>query len=381
MFGSIKGKFKRWQEAGLISEEQSVAILAFEKERKSGKLIKDMTNVGIFAVLLGVASLVASNWSDIPPNLKLAGHFILNILVAGFMLRIDGVKHPVIKDACVLLLFGLFLTFIALIGQVYQLSGDIYLTLLVWLGLCTPFVWYFGRTYTVAVPWLGFTVCVLFVNAMNYIDHYREYGYEEIIATLYIFFLPTALILASRLHWLRRYRPGFAESFYRIGLYLPIIIANIALLLLYLGGSEITRSTIPVIIMGVGLLAIFFIFRPQKGDESATDLWYYLLVSHIIIMVPFALPDLESGVASAILFILYWFFIAWLGARMHSSLLMDWAIRLVILRLFIVYLEVFGSMMHTGLSLLVSGAILLVILRFHKRIMAVGRKLVNYEIG
>ena len=38
MFGSLKRKFTRWQEAGLISEEQSAAILTFEKELKSGKL-------------------------------------------------------------------------------------------------------------------------------------------------------------------------------------------------------------------------------------------------------------------------------------------------------------------------------------------------------
>jgi uncharacterized membrane protein len=74
MFGSLKRKFTRWQEAGLISEEQSAAILAFEKERKSGKLVKDLGTVGIIAILLGVVSLVASNWAALTDEIKLIGH-------------------------------------------------------------------------------------------------------------------------------------------------------------------------------------------------------------------------------------------------------------------------------------------------------------------
>jgi hypothetical protein len=53
----------------------------------------------------------------------------------------------------------------------------------------------------------------------------------------------------------------------------------------------------------------------------------------------------------------------------------------VILRLFIVYIEVFGSMALQGVGLIISGISLLIILRYLNRIVAVGRKLVNYEIG
>lgn len=392
MFGGIKRKFKRWEDAGLITQAQSVAILAFEKERKSGKLIKDLTNVGIFAVLLGVASLVASNWTDIPPNLKLAGHFILNILVAGFMLRIDGVKHPVIKDACLLLLFGLFLTFIALIGQVYQLHGEMHVTLLLWLAICTPFLWYFGRTYTVAVPWLLALLAAVFMA----LDHYVGYGNRflgmdwqdqqnlfDTIMCLLCFYLPMILILVSRLPILNRQRPGFVQTFYRLGLVLTVLFANIALLTLY---DDFLRDnyyqTKQIVFMALGLLIIFGVFRPQsKTDEEATALWYFLLVSGVIMMLPFVVTGFESGVLSAALFIVYWIFMAWIGALLHSSTLTDWAIRLVILRLFIVYLEVFGSMVMTGFGLIISGILLLVALRYLNRIVAVGRKLVNYEIG
>ena len=380
MFGSLKGKFKRWQDAGLISEEQSASILAFEKERKGGKLIKDLTNVGIFAILLGFASIVASNWTAIPDMMKLIGHFALNLLVVAFMLRIDGVKHPVRRDACVLLLFGLFLTFIALIGQTYQLHGDLHTTLLLWLGICTPFVWFYGRTYTVAMPWLVAVLIAIHLNMVEYLD---ENDYVQIVAaTVMTFYLSPILILVSRLFWLARHRPGFVQTFYRLGIYLPAILANLSLLLFYDNFSAHQYHTVQIGLMAAGLLGIFFMFRPiSRGDETATDLWYYLLASHMMMMLPFVLPQLESGVLSAVLFIVYWIFIAWLGARMQAATLTDWAIRLVVIRLFIVYLEVFGNMLQTGFGLVASGILLLIVLRYLNRIVAVGRKLVNYEIG
>lgn len=379
MFGSLKNKFERWQDAGLVTAEQAGAILAFEKTRKSGKLVKDLTNVGILAIILGLASLVASNWNMIPDAAKLIGHFGICGALTALMLKIDGEKHPVGKDACVLLLFGSFLTFIALIGQVFQLHGDLHVTLAFWLALCTPFVWFYGRSYTVMVPWLLVLLATIYMNMLEYLD--GDHDMQIVIATVMTFYLPPILILVSRSFWLARYRPGFVQTFYRLGIILPAVLANLALLLFYENFAVSAHYTLQMALMALGLFAIFFIFRPgTRRDESATDLWYYFLVSHIVMMLPFALPQLESGVLSAALFIAYWIFIAWLGARMHAGILTDWAIRLVVLRLFIVYLEVFGSILQTGIGLIVSGILLLVVLRYLNRIVAAGRKLVNYEL-
>lgn len=381
MFGGLRRKFKRWQDAGLISEEQASTILAFERERKSGKLVKDLTNVAIFAIFLGVASLVAANWAYLPDTIKLAGHLVLNLGVAAFMLRTDGVKHPVIKDAAVLALFGFFLTFIALIGQIYQLHGDLHTTLLFWLGICTPFIWFYGRSYTVVVPWLAVLLITIFMNIFEYFDHRRDDEITLILSVMAIH-LPIILLFVARLPWLLRHRPGFVESFYRLGLFLPAIFVNIAICAFYADNRENEYFVAQMVLMAAALLLATVIFRPRsQTDEKGYDLWIYLMVSGIFIMLPFALADIESDLLSAVLFIAYWVFVAWLGARMQSALLTDWAIRLVILRLFIIYLEVFGGMMMTGFGLIFSGILLLVILRYLNRIVAVGRRLVNYEIG
>ena len=378
MFRSLGSKFKRWQDAGLITSDQTEAILAFEKEHKSGKLVKDLSNVGIFAILVGVVSLVASNWADIPPMVKLLGHFILNIAVAGFMLRQDAVKHPLIKDGLVVALFGLFLAFIALIGQVYQLHGDLHKTLLYWLIICTPFVWFYGRSYTVIGPWLVVVVVTLYLN----IDAALEYTPHRflLISSVLSLYLSPLLLLIARNDWLKNVRPGYVKSFHQIGMGLPVIFANIGIFLFYDSWRTIEHQTVQMVLMAIGLLGIFVLLRPRKGDRQATVLWYYLLFSSMLIMMPFAVPGVESGILSAILFVLYWIFLAWVGVQIHDDNLSNWAIRLVILRIFIVYLEVFGSLLTTGVGLIISGVILLVILRYLNRIVAAGRRLLNYEI-
>lgn len=380
MFGSLTGKFKRWQDAGLVSAEQASAILAFERGRKSGKLARDLSNVAIIAILLGLASLVASNWDGISDQLKLLGHFIVSAGIAALMLRIDGAQHPVKKDATLLLLFGSFLTFIALIGQVYQLHGDLHIMLTFWLTLCTPFIWFYGRSYMVAMPWLVVALLTIYMNMLEYLSD--ETALQVTLAVALTFYLPTLLVLVARLFWIVRNRPGFSASFMRAGLVLPVLFANLCLFLFYdFMPAYPQHYALQMGLMAAGLLAMVFIFRPRhRRDESAFDLWVYMLVSHMVIMLPFALPQLSSGVMAAVVFIGYWLFMAWIGARIHSSTLMDWSMRLVILRLFIVYLEVFGSMALTGVGLIISGILLLVVLRFQGRLVAMGRKMLSYEI-
>lgn len=380
MFGGLGFKFKRWREAGLMTADQAEAILTFEKNRKQGKLIKDLTNVGIFAILIGFVSLVSSNWHEIPSSIKLIGHFILNLGLAIFMVQLDEEKRPIVKDACVLGLFGLFLTFMALIGQTYQLHGDLHSTLLFWLAICTPFVWFYGRTYTVATPWLAVAIVTLYFNIGVHFD--TTPNRLLLIGSLISFYLPPLLLFFSKTDWLEKFRPGFVWTFRRLGLYLPAVLANIAIMLFYDSTREVEYQAIQIALLAIGLFGIFILFRPQrKDDQEGVNLWFYLIISSIIMMLPFVFPKIESEGLSAVLFVVYWIFLAWLGARIHVENLSNWAIRLVILRLFIVYLEMFGSLLMTGFGLIVSGIILLVVLRYLNLIVAFGRKLVSYEIS
>jgi uncharacterized membrane protein len=369
MFRGLKNTLQKWQDANLLTASQAEAIFAFEQSRKSGNLIKSLTKVAVIAILLGIASLVASNWSQIPAHIKLIIHFILNLGVMVYFFTLNPTTRPISREACLLGLFGLNLTLIALIGQTFQLHGDIHTTLILWLGISTPFLWYFGRSYLTILPWLMAVITTLYLN----IDYYASSN-TNFVAILTAFYLPILLLLIAGQSWLRIHRAGFVKSFERIGLFLPALFSYIAICSIYWGDRDFENYTLLIIGLACGLTIIFFAFRAQR------DLMMYLFLSGLFFMVPFVFPDFESDITSALLFILYSGYLAWLGARIGSNTLTDWGIRLIILRLFIVYLEVFGSMVATGFGLILSGIILLILLRNLNKITALGRKLVTYEI-
>lgn len=374
----FKKKLRNWQEANIITDDQAAAILAYERSDKQKNFTNSLTYTGIFAILLGVVSIVAANWQAISPDVKIAGHFILNLALAVFITRTDEQKHPNLKEGAVLVLFGLFLTFIALIGQTYQLHGDLHNTLLFWLGICTPFLWMYGRTYIVAGVWLIVALSTLYLNLVHYIDFHHYH--RLFLASLIGFYLPPALLLIGNSKTLRDHRPGFVTSFKEMGIYLPALFTNIAIFLFYMDTRIIEYSATHLSLIAASIIGTMVLFRPKKdatGEKKDQQyaLWLYLVVSGLIGMLPFAFPDIDGALLPALIFIGYWLFLGWLGTIFHNDHLIDWAIKLIVLRIFIVYLEVFGGLMLTGFGLIFSGIILLIVLKNLGRIVAFGRKI------
>src|SRR5690606_9578651 len=117
----LSGKLARWQHAGLLSAEQSAAILDYERRTHVGWQ-GGLAFLGVFAIVIGVLAVVASNWQAIPPWWKLGAHLALNALVALGVLR--RWERPVIAQLCLLAWYGLTLSFIGLMGQVFHLAGS-----------------------------------------------------------------------------------------------------------------------------------------------------------------------------------------------------------------------------------------------------------------
>lgn len=377
MFGEFGRKLTRWQEAGIITADQSARIEEFEREHKSGSFQKKLSRVAIFAILLGILSIIGANWQIIAAEIKLAIHFLINIALAAYIVSLDPATHGKRRDFCVFGLFGLFLTFIALIAQIYQLHGEMYQTLLFWVAICTPFIFYWGRSYIVAWPWLVITY------AVGYWAFFEATDAEHWLTTtvLSAIYIPILLLIASKSKWLTEHRPGFSEAFQRLGLIMPAVFATFATLFFY--APQGITSTIDLVIgLILGLVSILIVFRPRSHDDAPSfHLFIYLMVSYVIYTLPFVLPEeVFSRVLSAALFILYWGYMAFLGARLHLVRLMDLGIQLVMLRLFIVFLEVFGGLMLTGIGLILTGIMILMLLKNRARLVAFGQKMVRYEI-
>lgn len=121
----LSREIDEWVRGGLLDAEQGAALLHDHDRRHTGLSLSSVLAV-LAAVLLGAAvvALVAANWEAIARPLRVAMIFVL--IIAG----LSGATFAVIRNANwiaeAMLVFTLlcFGAGIALVGQMYHLSGD-----------------------------------------------------------------------------------------------------------------------------------------------------------------------------------------------------------------------------------------------------------------
>ena len=101
MWGRHK-KLKEWVTAGVLTEPQAQAIEAYEAAHKKGHFGRGLVNLSIFAILVGVLSIIASNWYKIPGEVKIGVHLLLNAGIGTFALWADKKGRDVWREGATL---------------------------------------------------------------------------------------------------------------------------------------------------------------------------------------------------------------------------------------------------------------------------------------
>ena len=70
-------KLNQWLQAGLITPAQHANILSFEAEQRqhSNGWLYSFMILGAAIIGLGIISLIAANWANIPESVKLGANF------------------------------------------------------------------------------------------------------------------------------------------------------------------------------------------------------------------------------------------------------------------------------------------------------------------
>ena len=85
-------KITTWHEAGLIDADTRDRLLAYEASHTRPLALWAVFGIGALAIGLGLVSVIAANWEDIPGQLRLAVHFALIIgALAALFLREDRI--------------------------------------------------------------------------------------------------------------------------------------------------------------------------------------------------------------------------------------------------------------------------------------------------
>lgn len=356
---ALDRKLDEWQAAGLIDAGVAAAIRAHEAEASRPIALWATIGIGLFALALGLVLIAAAGWDMIPPGMKLGVHWSMTAAAAAVVWQARRQHRPWLGEGALFLLAALVLAGIALQGQVYQVTSPVWQALAWWALLATPPIIVAGCTRLTAYGWAALLAVLALAYAAESTLSQRLW---HAVADNLPIALPPALILVALL---LRGRAG--DAF--VG---GVREAGLAFLL---GGASLAHFAWAVAVtapdaaamaarlpLGVAVAAVAALLAGRLDAGAASVVRVSLMASTVATILAVAIP--HDDVLAPRLFGAFAFFAMW-GAVAKAAYDGGWralfgiAIGMIALRLFIVYIELFGGLALTGIGLVAGGLLLI----------------------
>lgn len=365
-------KIKEWQRENVIDDVIAQRIVEYESSHSSSIALWAFGGMGAFAIIVGLISVIAANWSQVPDWMKLGVDLVACLAIAAALYwnvtRHDGHKEKLwVREMLVVLYYGFVLASMALIGQTYQLGGTVDRLLLVWTLVTIPLV-LLARGRLIALLWFTATATTYLLNMNELYDLVKHRtGFdsqfiEPFVVSLYVLG-PLVFLLISRVPWLVREREQVAEHMSRYSWLLIVIMGLLSQFLWYgnIGKRGIIDDLVAICFVATAAM-IYFI--PKLYASEARDTHKAM---RVVLAVVFALGASavlyrhRFELAGALTNLAFLFVLAWAAIKIRSIYLFNILTAFICLRIIIIYFEVFGSMLETGIGLIVGGVLTLLI--------------------
>ncbi len=164
--GRLGRDFDLWVDKGLVNRATADGLLAeFDARRSAFSVGSVLMMLAAALVASAVLMLVAANWEAIPRLARVIGIFALIWVFNGAAAYAFGRGADRIGGALLLLATASFGGGIALVGQLYNLSGDAVDTMLLWFVVTALAAFAFqSGVLTVVTGFLSWSVFVVFVT-------------------------------------------------------------------------------------------------------------------------------------------------------------------------------------------------------------------------
>ncbi|WP_285712187.1 DUF2157 domain-containing protein [Erythrobacter oryzae] len=358
-------KIAEWHAAGLIDAATRDRLAAYEAEHARPLLLWAVWGIGALAIGLGVVSVVAANWEDIPGLVRLAVHLALIAALLGLLFMREAAlaeRSPWIVEALVFVTAAMGLTFFGHLGQVYQTSSPIWQPLGLWLALFAPLLLLTGRSWPSALAVIGGAGWTAWEYA-TYMTGYgaaRDPGAAWLIWLGAVVALPAAFALLGGWMRARSARPDFWRRMEQLALAYAVALGSLACALasggafegsgLFAGSTGILSCAVAIALTGIAHYAA----RPGTSGQMAAT-----IITEAGLAIGMAVGANDSTVPAALLFFVLWAGIAVAALHAHWRGVFQMAVGVIALRLIILSFELAGDLLMNGLGLILAGVMIL----------------------
>ena len=359
----LETKIQTWVSQGLISEQQADKILAHEGSKSgSSWFMVGLLSLGAFTIGLGVISLIAANWREIPDVMKVGVDFLaLSMIAYGVLWAFDAKKKAVFEGALLLFVIGCMAT-IGLIAQIFHSNGTLEQALLFWSLITLPAV-LAANAILVPLIWSGVFASATFhlIERSPLFEKMFHDSWLSLLCALVFVFAIMALNL-------RRFSPEGAST--RAFSFSSVICGVVFVAIIDGGSSNFGRlklslesSLVPFVLAQIFLLQVYTVSIYKRSQK------FLLTALTLVILLGVVMPEtlnsthlgkdgyLYSSVISASLSIvslgLAGVFCASIGRRTMFQVVFF----IVGLRFLVLYFQALGGLALTGLGLIVSGLV------------------------
>lgn len=358
-------KIAIWHDVGLIDAATRDRLLAYEASHARPLALWAVFGIGALAIGLGLVSVIAANWEDIPGLVRLGVHLALIIAaLAALFLREDRIAatSPWAVEALLFVTAALGLTFFGHLGQVYQTSSPLWKPLAVWLALFAPLLLLLGRSWPAALAVLGGAVWC----AWEYVSARTGYnaGHEQAMGLLLWLAFVTALPVAFApvAAWLRARstRPDFWRRLEQLALAYAVAGASFATVVASIGefgNGGLTREWASMAISGAVAVAAglgVVVARPGTSGRMAGA-----IIIGAGLVPPLAFPADSHALPAAALFMALWVGIAAAALAAGWRGVFQLSVAVIALRLIILSFELASDLLLSGFGLILSGFLIL----------------------
>lgn len=375
---NLSKKLASWQKADLITARQMQDIKDYEAQNTKPYTFYGLVVLSLFCIGLGIIAVIAANWYAIPPSVKLGLDFTV-LAICGVGIYEAFIKSKINRFNGLVFLFAiLIMATIGLIAQIYQLQPDGAAAYLLWAILVFPLL-FFVRSSLLPLLW----VPIAWYSFWSYvIEHKIGHDILQTMTQSWLYSIPLIWLFSWGIFYqilgqnTRQNAQGFRKALavwlvFFMGFVIYVMDKGYGYSVFYnITGeaaeynSKVLAGSISasIILTGISLYLSF-----QKGKNFLLPYIMALMIIGALVHMHFVLSLLALFGAGVYAY------------KSGSRRLLNFVLVLAGIRIFVIYLDLMGSLMDTGLGLIGSGIALLLIIWAWLKVAAVFKRRIGNE--